>query len=201
MHPETFTVFRNCNFLLEDSDLTHAKDTIKYGSYQNLTLFMGFEDALNKTGNYPDLDNKGWGWPPKFGGGYYTLRMNDGYYLSNGASTTKFPYNLAVGGKIRKESQTDTSYVPNDKIYATMTDTPENSGFEIPLGTKVVKLEISMDVNKLFKDRQEFANYNFDLFQTNIEENATASKILSSNLDHCFRLRSVTYNEEAEASN
>jgi hypothetical protein len=171
-----------------------AKDTILIDDYQNITLFMGFDEKHNITGNYPDLDNKGWGWSPKYGGGYYTLRMY-GTYLSTPTSGTRIPYNLAIGGKIRQETQVDTTYVPNP-IYASMV---KSAGFEIPKGTKVVKIEIRMDINKLFKTANEIPNFNFDLHQSNLEEDADGSAALSDNLRTAFRLGSVTLDDAATA--
>lgn len=170
------------------------KDTIKIYDYYNFTLFLGLDEDINKTGNYPDLDNAGWGWSPNNGGGYYTMKMY-GNYLSTSASTTQLGYDMAVGGNIRKETPSDTTYIPNP-IYATMQGT---TGFEIPKGTYLVKIEVRMDVNKLFKDNLENANYNLDVYQSNLEENAIGSQILSGNLQYCFKLGSVTLDAEAEA--
>jgi len=165
------------------------KDTIKIDDYQNLTLFLGFDEKRNKTGDYPDLDDKGWGWSPNRGGGYYTLKMFGNYY-SNGSSTVTNGYDLAIGGNIKVETAVDTTWQPNP-IYASMTE-----GFQIPEGTKEVKIEIRMDLNKLFKNQFEIGNYNLDVYQTNIEEDAVGSAILSDNLQNCFRLGSITIDDQ-----
>jgi len=166
------------------------KDPIKIDDYQNITLFMGFDEKNNKTDEHTELAD--WGWAPKYGGGYYTLKMN-GNYFSNNISTVSNLYDMGIGGNMRKETLNDTTYNWRG-IYASMTE-----GFSIPKGTKVVKIEIRMDVNKLFKNNFEIANYNLDVHQTNIEEDAEGSAYLSDNLRYCFRMGSITLDDAATA--
>jgi len=166
------------------------KDSIKIDDYQNITLFMGLDEASNITGNYPDLDDRGWGWAPKYGGGYYTLKMYGDYFSSAAITVTK-PYNMGLGGNMRIETPNDTTYSWRG-IYASMTE-----GFSIPAGTHTVKIEVRMDVNKLFKNNFEIANYNLDVHQSNIEEDAVGSATLSDNIAYCFRLGSVTLDDAA----
>ncbi len=171
------------------------KDTILIDDYNDLTLFLGFgHDAeKNKVDGVPDQDlNDQFGWPPKWGGGYYTMKMYGNFFPTT-SSTTTLGYDMALGGKIRKETPNDTTYVDNP-IFANVTQ----EGFSIPKGTKLVKIEIRMDLNKLFKDKWENANYNLSAFQSNIEENSVASSILSSNIENCFKLGSVTLDDEAQ---
>lgn len=165
------------------------RDTILVDDYQNITFFMGFEEENNKTGNYPQLNDKSWGWPPNYGGGYYTLRMEGNYY-SSAASTVTNLYNIGIGGNRLKETPTDTSWIPNP-IYASVIE-----GFDIPKGTDIVKVEIRMDVNRLFKSNIGIANFDLDAYGNNLEQNAIGSKILSDNLHHVFRLGSITIDEK-----
>lgn len=177
--------------LSDPTTLTFSpKDTILIDDYENITLFLGFDESKNITGNYPDLDNKAWGFPPKYGGGYYTLRM-EGNYLSTAASTVTNTYNIAIGGNRREETMNDTMYVPNP-IYATASE-----GFEIPTGTKVVKVELRMDLNRLFVSNVGVANFNLDTYPSNLEESATGTATLSENVAYAFKLGAITLDDAA----
>ena len=165
-----------------------ATDSIKVTDYSSISLFLGFNEAENITGEYPDLDNKGWGWPPKWEGGYYTLKM-DGRFLSTSTSTLDTPYDMAVGGNILKVAQ-DTLYVPLDPVLVA---TLGNSGFTTPDPIVKVNIEVIIDVNKLFESTQGIANYNLDVFTNNIEEDANGSAILAENIKFAFSLGAVTF--------
>ena len=108
------------------------KDTILIDDYQNITLFLGFDDANNGTSMHPELNDKGFGWNPNWGGGYYTMKMY-GNYFSTPSSSSTFPYDMALGGYKLKETPTDTTWERNE-LFATVT----SQGFSIPEGTKVV---------------------------------------------------------------
>ena len=171
-----------------------ASDSIKITDYQSLSLFLGFREDQNKTGEFPDLDNKGWGWPPKWGGGYYTLKM-DGRYLSTPSTTTASPYDMAVGGKILIETLTDTSYFPNELVASTgKTEIAPPDGMVI----NKVNIEIRIDINKLFQDVNGVSNYNLDTYPGNIEEDAQGSQILSGNLEGAFSLGYIMWNDIEE---
>ena len=175
----------------DPSTLTFSpKDTILIDDYKNITLFLGFDESKNITGNYSDLDNIGWGFPFKYGGGYYTLRI-EGNYLSSGASTVTNVYNIAIGGNKRKETLNDTTYIPNP-IYATASE-----GFEVPKGTKVVKIELRMDINRLFVSNGGVANFNLDTYPSNLEESATGTATLSENVAYAFKLGAITLDDAA----
>jgi len=170
-----------------------ATDSIKIVDYSAISLFLGFREAQNKTGKFPDLDNKGWGWPPKWGGGYYTLKMNGRY---SDSSSTGIPYDMAVGGKILHEGPIDTSYIPNELVGSM-----GNSGFELPKlnePIKKVNVEIRIDVNKLFQDVWGNGNYNLVTYPGNIEEDAQGSLILSHNLQTAFSLGYIMWNDIPE---
>lgn len=191
--------------LVDVNDPTSLKfkvsDSIKIYDYYNVTLFMGFgyDAEANQTGMYPDLDNENFGWAPKYGGGYGTLHIY-GDYKSTSASSTALPYDLYIGGYSRKETPSDTTYEPNP-IYSTLQSSSTNQGgFSIPKGTKLVKIEIRCDVNKLFRTKTGTGNFNLDAYPSNLPEDAVGSKTLSQNLENVFMLGSVTYDEEAEAN-
>ena len=172
-----------------------AKDSIKITDYSSVSLFLGFREAQNKTGDFPDLDNKGWGRPPKWGGGYYTLKMNGRFWVSASTAPNDIPYDMAIGGNILTETQTDTGYVPNELVASL-----GKSGFGPPDGLVInkVNIEIRIDVNKLFQTSQGIGNYNLDVYTNNIEENAQGSAALSDNLQTAFSLGYVKWNDIEE---
>ena len=164
-----------------------VSDSIKYGDYASVSLFVGFLDDQNKTGEHSDLDNDGFGWSPQRGGGYYTLQM-EGRFYENNFDIIPDPYDLGLGAKKLVVTQTDSTYEPNEIITSL-----HNSGFSLPRGTKIVTIEIQMNLNKLFESNN-LPNFDLKDNYTGLEDNASGSSLLSNNIKDAFKMGGVTYN-------
>ncbi|MEQ8323895.1 MAG: hypothetical protein RIC15_12765 [Vicingaceae bacterium] len=171
----------------ESSLVFEVKDSIIFGDYASVSLFVGFLEEQNKTGEYPELDNLGWSWKPQRGGGYYTLQA-DGRFFSSNVDVIPDPFDIGLGGNKLVVTQSDSSYVANE-IVASL----KSSGFTVPRGTPVVTIEIQMNVNKLFESTGGAPNFNLDTWPTGLEDNSAGSSALSGNITAAFKLGEVTY--------
>ena len=171
-------LLNNYNLLnLEDESSLNfgSNQTLKTGTYSNISFIFGLTNDLNIDGAYPDLNSAIWNVPLMLGGGYHYMQL-DGKYISNSGEESGYNYH-----SIRAIDNPG----PNP-IF------PEDTYFKVDLGPVNIgedcKITISMNIANWFKDP-----YSWDLNDLNqmLMANSYAQILMKQNGQNVFNLESI----------
>lgn len=157
---------------LEAASTSNLTGTIPQGDYKSISFVYGFNENMNTSGLYPELNSASWNWPEMLGGGYHYLQM-EGFYQS---ATTPQPYAYHMGTARESEGVFD-----NNHFTVTL-----NQNFTV--NSDSVEIELKMNLAEWFKNPHTWnlEEYNIDLMM-----NYTAQKRMHDNGKSVFSLGNI----------
>lgn len=156
---------------LEAASTSNPTGTIPQGNYTAVSFVFGFNEDMNTSGLYPELNSVSWNWPPMLGGGYHYLQM-EGFYQS---ATTPQPYAYHMGTARESEGVFD-----NNHFTVTL-----NQNFTVG---ETVEIEIKMNLAEWFKNPH---TWNLEEYNTDLMMNYTAQKMMHDNGKSVFSLGTI----------
>jgi len=156
---------------LEATSTSNLTGTIPQGDYKSISFVFGFNEEMNTSGLYPELNSASWNWPDMLGGGYHFLQM-EGFYQS---ATAPQPYAYHMG----------TARVSEGVFEANHFTVTLNQNFTVG---ETVEIEIKMNIAEWFKNPH---TWNLEEYNVDLMMNYTAQKMMHDNGKSAFSLGTI----------
>ncbi|MDC8000997.1 hypothetical protein POV26_08105 [Aequorivita todarodis] len=143
------------------------------GDYTGISFIYGFNEADNRSGAYPDLNDANWNWPEMLGGGYHFMQMEGIFNDANGT-----PQVYAYHNGTAKDS--------NGVFEQNFISLNFNQNFTI---TNDATIEIKMNIAEWYKNPYI---WDLNIFNSGLMMNYEAQKHMNENGPTVFSIGSIT---------
>lgn len=142
------------------------------GNYTGISFVYGFNEADNKNGIYPDLNDASWNWPSMLGGGYHFMQMEGNFDDATGAS---MPYAFHNG----------TARVSTGVYEQNFIEFNFDQDFTIENN---VSIEINMNIAEWFVNP---VTWDLNEYNSGLMMNYTAQKLMKQNGATVFSIGAI----------